>query len=140
MSTRPRLGHVHLEVRDVERSTEFYRGLLGLDITEQQGPFRFLSNGPAHHDLALQQAPRAGLYHAAFEVDTQDELRGIADWLNERSISFQAVDHGISHALYFVDPDGLGVEVFVDRRGEVGSTRSWDGRSRPLRWPPVTED
>lgn len=132
MAVRPRLGHVHLEVRDVERSCDFYRGLLGVEITDQTGPFRFLTNSEAHHDLALQQSPRPGLYHVAFEVGSDTELRSVVDWLTERSIPFQAVDHGISHALYFADPDGLGVEVFLDRREAEGGSRSWDGHSRRL--------
>jgi len=37
-----------------------------------------------------------------------------------------AVDHGISKALYFADPDGNGVEVFLDTREERAT---WGGVS-----------
>lgn len=134
------LGHVHLKVTDADRATAFYRDVLGLDVTERVGRFAFLSVGEHHHDLALQgiaggggaesaaDAPRVGLYHSAWEVDDVDDLRATAERLQERDVSFSPVDHGISKALYFDDPDGNGVEVYLDTRGE-GETTDWGGRN-----------
>ena len=72
------LGHVHLKVRDLERSIDFYMRFLRLQLNERVGDqYAFLSFGNRHHDLALQcvgkTAPMpastcAGLYHLAFEV------------------------------------------------------------------------
>ncbi|REJ75099.1 MAG: biphenyl-2,3-diol 1,2-dioxygenase [Acidobacteria bacterium] len=126
-----RIGHVHLEVADAERSAAFYGELLGFETRESVGGFRFLSGGPAHHELALQTSASPGLYHSAFEVDSEQELAAVAARLRDAGVRYSAVDHGISHALYFRDPDGLGVEVYLDRRGAAGC-RAWDGRSRAL--------
>jgi catechol-2,3-dioxygenase len=50
--------------------------------------------------------------------------------LREEGVEVSPVDHGISRALYFDDPDGDGVEVYLDTR-ETGG-REWDGQSEPF--------
>lgn len=136
------LGHVHLKVRDLEISERFYRDVLGLRTVERIGDaMAFLSFGTAHHDLALQAlgpgAPRpgathTGLYHTAFEARSALELAGA--WRRAQAAGAQpaGVDHGISWAVYFEDPDGHGVEVYLDRRHDAGGRGAWHARSRPL--------
>jgi catechol 2,3-dioxygenase len=137
-----KLGHVHLKVRDLDRALAFYRDLLGLRVTERLGDdMVFLSFGEAHHDVALQAvgpgapalAPNGvGLYHSAFAVDTEDELRGFAKKFADAGIRAAGVDHGISHAIYLSDPDGNGVELYRDTRTEQNSPQ-WSGRSTRLK-------
>ncbi|WP_276300218.1 VOC family protein [Halorussus lipolyticus] len=149
------LGHVHLKVRDVDRAVEFYRDVLGLDVTERVGNYVFLTFGsearsasdeasgegrPAssdhHHDLALQgvggdapePGPGVGLYHAAFEVESPEDLRATYRRLRERGVEVSAVDHHISKALYFDDPDGNGLEVYLDTR-EENDRPEWGGEN-----------
>lgn len=126
MSALPtRIGHVHLKVSDLERSVAFYSDVLGLGVSERVGStFAFLSFGALHHDLALQAHPgaapaspqAAGLYHSAFEVDDPVALAELAGRLERRGVRYSPVDHGISKALYFADPDANGVEVYLDTR------------------------
>ncbi|PSP56637.1 biphenyl-2,3-diol 1,2-dioxygenase [Halobacteriales archaeon QS_1_67_19] len=133
------LGHVHLKVRDVDRSVEFYRDALGLAVTERAGRFAFLSGGEKHHEVALQElGPDAsdpgrgvGLYHAAFEVATPEALAATDRRLRERGVAVTPVDHGISEALYFDDPDGNGLEVYLDTRAER-DREAWRGRNEPF--------
>ncbi|WP_323675064.1 VOC family protein [Halorubellus sp. PRR65] len=128
------VGHVHLKVRDVDRAVAFYTTVLALDVTERHGSFAFLSFGDRHHDVALQgvgadaDPPGAGvgLYHTAFEVETGDALAVVYDRLQERGVSTAPVDHGISKALYFDDPDGNGVEVYLDTRADRDQYE-WEG-------------
>lgn len=141
-SPSTRIGHVHLKVRDLERSVAFYRRILGLEVTERVGPgFAFLSSGESHHELALQEVgegaesppPRSvGLYHTAWEVADREAFADARDVLAEAGVAAEAVDHGISWALYFRDPDGQGVEIYLDRRGAPGGTERWRGQTRPL--------
>ena len=42
-------------------------------------------------------------------------------------ISICPIDHGISKTLYFSDPDGNGIEVYVDTRN-IG--KKWKGLSK----------
>lgn len=137
-----KLGHVHLKVRDLQRSVEFYRRHLGLQVTEQVGGhFAFLSAGPMHHELALQEvglqaaAPGrgdVGLYHVAFEVADRQELGRIYRGLRQQGILVHAVDHRISWALYCADPDGNGLEVYWDTRRTPYGAEKWQGIERPL--------
>ena len=138
----PHLGHVHLIVADLDRAIEFYTGLLDLSVTEQHGSYAFLSFGDRHHDLALQARPDAssqppnsrGLYHVAFELDTPAALGDAAGWLDDEGITVQPVDHGISRSLYFDDPDGNGVELYVDTRTD--DDEQWHGEN--TRFDPAT--
>jgi catechol 2,3-dioxygenase len=130
------LGHVHLKVRDVDRAVAFYRDVLGLDVTERTGNYAFLSYGDRHHDVALQGVGAdadgpgrgVGLYHAAFEVPDADALRATHRRLRERGVAVSPVDHGISKALYFDDPDGNGLEVYLDTRDER-DREEWRGEN-----------
>ncbi len=137
-----RIGHVHLKVGDLGRAESFYVNLLGARVTERvAGDFAFLSMGEAHHEVALQalgpsaQAPAAhslGLYHSAFEVSDGAGLLRAVDKLEDMGVDYTLVDHGISWALYCSDPDGNGVEIFLDRRKKPGGAELWHGSSRRL--------
>lgn len=47
----------------------------------------------------------------------------------QEGVRHQAVDHGISWATYFRDPDGNGLEVYVDRRQASGGRLALQGES-----------
>ncbi|HET7322786.1 MAG TPA: VOC family protein [Halococcus sp.] len=136
MSSTPNhtIGHVHLKVRDVERSIAFYTDVFDLAVRERYDRFAFLSWGDQHHDLALQEVgsaaatpgPGVGLYHAAIEVDSRNALAEVAETLRDREVSVSPVDHGISKALYFDDPDGNGLEAYLDTR-ESNDRTEWNG-------------
>jgi catechol 2,3-dioxygenase len=136
------LGHVHLKVRDLGISERFYRDVLGLRTVERIGDaMAFLSFGAAHHDLALQALGPAGtrpgpthtgLYHTAFESQSASDLAGAWRRAAHAGAHPVGVDHGISWAVYFEDPDGHGVEVYLDRRQAPGGRGVWHARSRPL--------
>ncbi|WP_049902348.1 VOC family protein [Halococcus agarilyticus] len=135
----PHLGHVHLKVRDVERAVAFYTDVFDLDVGDRYGPFVFLTFGDHHHDVALQEVgsdatgsgPGVGLYHAAFEVESREGLRRIYETLDERGVRVDPIDHGISEALYFDDPDGNGLEAYRDTRAE-NDRNEWQGMNEPL--------
>lgn len=136
-----KLGHVHIKVSDLKRAVEFYTKLLGFKVTERVGNhYVFLTFGKAHHDLALQNvgpdAPKPephtiGLYHAAYELESEDELKRLYEKLNQAKTEVYPVDHGISKALYFSDPDGNGIEVYVDTRQW---RNLWRGQDEPFKW------
>src|SRR5438067_13272406 len=76
-----KLGHVVLNVRDVERSARLYTELLGFEISdvypEEKVPGGMVSLrcNPDHHGIALvgslkEPATNAELHHIAFEVAT----------------------------------------------------------------------
>lgn len=42
------------------------------------------------------------------------------------------MDHLISWAIYFDDPDGNGLEIYWDTRNEPGGEKLWHGVNVPL--------
>jgi catechol 2,3-dioxygenase len=52
--------------------------------------------------------------------------------LIEARVSVALVDHLISWAIYFSDPDGNGLEIYWDTRNEPGGQKLWRGRNVPL--------
>jgi catechol-2,3-dioxygenase len=120
-----RLNHAVLYVRDVARSTAFYRDVLGFrPVMEVPGRAVFLqAEGSTNdHDLGLFAVGAAagdspaghgtvGLYHLAWEVDTLGELERVRGRLAEAGALVGASDHGTTKALYARDPDGLEFEV-----------------------------
>lgn len=119
------LGHVVIKVRDIERAEAFYNGVLGLPICarSERGPMTFFSLGN-HHDFAVlglgdeaEAAPRkaAGLAHVAFKIgNSLDELREAKRHLDDAGVECAPVDHEVTQSLYFADPDGNQVELYVD--------------------------
>lgn len=129
------IGHVHLKVSDLKKAEEFYTKLLGFKVNERVNNYIFLTFGKKHHDLALQEVVNAkkptensiGLYHFAIEAKNMRELAKLYFRLKKRGISVSPVDHGISKTLYFSDPDGNGIEVYVDTRY---IRKEWKGLSK----------
>ena len=122
-----RIGHVHLKVSDIQRSLDFYCGLLGFDLVTLYGDSAaFISAGGYHHHIGLntwhsKDAPPAkkdgvGLYHTAIVYPTRKDLAQIYMRLKDHAYPLTgASDHGVSEALYLNDPDGNGVELYWDR-------------------------
>ena len=119
-----RFGAVHLAVADLGRSVDFYTRALGLRSifsSEERTVLGAAAEGPLL-ELAALPAPTlppvrcTGLFHIAILhpdrpalADTMVRL-GQAEWRLSG-----ASDHGVSEALYLEDPDGLGLELYVDR-------------------------
>lgn len=137
-----RLGHVHLKVKHLSPVEQFYCRLLGARPTERLGShYVFLTMGDAHHEIALQalgddadvpSLNSVGLYHSAFEVADRVELAATIERLEALQAPYHLVDHGISWAVYTADPDGNGVEIYLDRRHASDGAQTWNGQSRSL--------
>ena len=76
-----------------------------------------------HHDFAVLEVSgeggrnpnAAGLHHVAFKVGTTlDELRDAQRHLTDAGIATDPIDHEVTKSLYFADPDGNGIEVYID--------------------------
>ena len=134
---KTKIGHAHLKVRDLQRSIDFYTRFLELNVTEIVGNhYAFLTSGTYHHEIA-PDAPHppargTGLYHVAFEVPDKRSFALAYHALSEAGISVAAVDHFISWAMYFDDPDGNGLEIYWDTRDQPGGRQLWHGDNAPL--------
>ena len=121
------LGHVVLKVTDLERAEQFYTGTLGMPVCarfdEQGMKMTFFSLGN-HHDLAIAEVKgeeqaggdqAGGLHHVAFCIgDSIDDLVDARDQLQAAGMQLMPIDHEVTKSLYFDDPDGNNVELYVD--------------------------
>lgn len=125
-----RIGHVHLKVADLQRSLDFYCGLLGFELMITYGKdAAFISAGKYHHHIGLnvwhsKGAPPApkqspGLFHTAIVYPSRKDLAQIFKRLYDANYPLTgAADHGVSEALYLDDPDENGVELYWDKPRE----------------------
>ncbi len=131
IDTGVRIGHAHLKVSDLERSLEFYCGVLGFDIMQRWGAeAAFISAGGYHHHIGLNTWESAGgpppppgstgLYHVAILYPSRRALGVALQRLMDADVTLDgASDHGVSEALYLHDPDHNGLELYWDRPKEA---------------------
>jgi catechol 2,3-dioxygenase len=137
-----KIGHVVLMVSDLQRSTEFYTGVLGFQVSDvypedmMPGGMVFLRCNPDHHGIALVggaagPSTRRELHHLAFEVGTLDEVFRARKRLREcgATIVFEGRRRaGVQIAVEFLDPDGHNLEIYwgLDQVGTEGVSRPAD--------------
>ncbi len=135
MANRPRpqrLGHVVLNVRDLQASVRFYTEIVGLQVSDYiEDQMAFLRCGSDHHDLALAQIPadgayrdatyvpgRPGLEHFSYEVGSLAEIEEAARYLQEQGVEIVRGigKHGPGENLFLVfkDPDGNYCEFYAE--------------------------
>ncbi|WP_337169879.1 VOC family protein [Gemmatimonas aurantiaca] len=120
-----RLGPVHLQVSNLDRSVAWYAGVLGLTELSRRGDVVALGAVGASEPLVIVEArpgtksvrpgSRLGLYHFAILMPDRPALGRFVQHLADIGARAGAADHLVSEALYLQDPDGLGIEVYADR-------------------------
>jgi catechol 2,3-dioxygenase len=127
---RTTVGAVHLTVADLDRSLDYYRSAIGLEVRERSNGHARL--GTAERDLlVLVESPGArpayghtGLYHFALLLPARAELaRWLAHAGRDNVPLVGLSDHYVSEAIYLSDPDGHGIEIYCDRPREI-----WEGQ------------
>jgi catechol 2,3-dioxygenase-like lactoylglutathione lyase family enzyme len=129
------LHHITLICADVERSLEFYRGVLGMRLVKQtvntdDGTARHLFFGDEagqpgtmvtcleYSDLDDGVVGRGSTHHFALSVGTEEELVAWANYLRDRGIpSTEVMDRVYFRSLYIRDPDGHIVELATEGPG-----------------------
>ncbi|MBV6701768.1 VOC family protein [Kitasatospora aureofaciens] len=132
-------GHVGLNVTDLDRSIDFYRAVLGVQVvhegTDPERRYALMGRDGRLVVTLWQQSAGTfatatpGLHHLSFEVESLDEVRATEHLLRELGAGFAydgVVPHGegsASGGLFFTDPDGIRLEIYT-RTGvaETGAT------------------
>ena len=117
-----RVGHVVLRVTDVAAAEAFYRDALGMETVRRSEGAAFMSFGRQHHDIGLFSVNgeptrgNAGLGHVALVVDGgMPELETMHQRLLDNGVEIASLtDHGMTKSVYFNDPDGNRLEIYVD--------------------------
>jgi len=139
------IGHVHLNVKDLDRSIAFYGEVLGLDVVLRMPKLAFLSYDGYHHHVALDSRAAAslgaqehqGLHHFALRHETRSELADSVRRAQAAGVPIKrAADFYVLEAVFIDDPDGNGVELSWDRPrdswADDWATPAGLGTPRPL--------
>ena len=139
-----KIGHVVLNVKEVERSTEFYTRVMGFRVSDtypesmMPGRMVFLRFNNDHHGLALvggseRVVDNTEMHHMAFQVETLDEVFRARDYLEKNKVCIEFSGRrrgGCQVAVEFRDPDGHFLEIYclLDQVGpneEARSSEDW---------------
>jgi catechol 2,3-dioxygenase len=124
-----RIGAVGIQVANLERSLEFYEGVIGYRTLGRHdgatGPVALLGNQSDDrvffelHEKrgvrAVVHRSRLGLYHSAVLLPSRADLGRFINHARGLNVHVGSSDHVVSESTYLVDPDGLTVEVYSDR-------------------------
>ena len=121
------LGHVVLNVANLKKSENFYRGIVGMKVSarNRRTKMTFMSFGREHHDVALMELPRGAkhvrgkgipkLHHFCIYVGTNEEVDELYPVLMRRKIPIvsgpEILEVAGNRSISFLDPDGNRVEI-----------------------------
>ena len=125
--------HFNLSVTDLERSTDWYMRVLGLEkgwtMEDEDGRGRkqvlLHPSSPLRVVLTLHQSNsgeefsefRTGLDHLAFSVTGRDELEEWNRWFAESGVDHSPIKEGATGWLItFRDPDNVQLEMYTETK------------------------
>ena len=128
LNTQTAMDAVTLRVGDLENMSSYYANALALDPIEERSRgtevHRVLGRGttPMVRLISTPGLPavdtrQAGLFHTAFLFDDAPALAAtvLRAAQDNRGHFTGSSDHLVSEAFYFTDPEGNGIELYVDR-------------------------
>ncbi len=119
----PKIKQIALRVKQLDNVTQFYKNVLGMTLhvssdkevtlgTKDRILLKLITD-PSYTD---PKEPVAGLYHVAYLLPERKYLASFLNHIIDERIPVEgASDHGVSEAIYLRDPEGNGIEVYVDR-------------------------
>ena len=123
------IHHITLICESLERSTAFYRNLLGMRMVKQtvndddhearhlifgdeEGKPGTLVTCLEYPQLDKGTVGTGSTHHFALAVETEEELRAWRDYLNAQGAACtEVLDRELSKSIYLRDPDGHLVEL-----------------------------
>ncbi|AMO86892.1 Catechol-2,3-dioxygenase [Solibacillus isronensis B3W22] len=116
-------AHVQLKVSDLVRSIEYYTTVIGFKVLQQTETEAYLTADGQTSLVSLVEVQNAqplkqgfaGLYHLALLLPSRKDLGNIVQHFVNLNVRIGAADHDVSEALYLNDPDGNGIEIYIDR-------------------------
>ena len=126
------IHHAALICRDVERTIQFYQGLLGVPLVElvenrdYPGSSHFFFDIGNRNLLGFFDFPGhahppfsetiGGVQHIAISVSAE-QFAAARSRFDEAGIDYLGPDRGVEDSLYFRDPNGVGLELYREDLG-----------------------
>ena len=135
--TRPkRFSHVVLQSYDMPRLYAWYQAVFDLDVLARNERAVIATYDDEHHRFAFTQMPgpapaekqRSPLKHVAYAYGSLNEL--VSQYRHLKALGHspvECVNHGPTVSFYYEDPDGNGVEFFVDRFATMDESKAFIG-------------
>ena len=128
------VDHLDLVVADLERSLEFYNGLLAplgftrnSEIVGERGERVIYIGGTGGASVSLRAAQSdahptpydryaVGVHHVAFWAESRELVDERAEWLRDRGVEIESgpAEYDYTpgyYAVFFSDPDGIKLEI-----------------------------
>lgn len=128
------IQNVTLKVSNLSRSIDFYTEIIGFRVLQQEEGRVTLTADGQHALITLVEVPNAqfvrgatGLYHFALLLPSRKDLGNLIQHFIQKNVQIGAGDHDVSEALYLSDPDGNGIEMYIDRPAD---TWKWDSNGQ----------
>ena len=130
MPTLAGYSHLSLTVTDLDRSTDWYRDMLGFSLDAEVQGDGFRRNRLRHPEAGITltlteheagsgdrfDERRTGMDHVSFAVATMDDLLGLKERFGEHGVDHSDIKPTASGAggiITFRDPDNIQLEVFA---------------------------
>lgn len=114
------LGHIGIWVQDLEKMSDFYQRVLGLNQSDRGHGGRtemvFLSARDRlseHHETVLAPGGEKAPQQISYYVNSLDELKAFHQVLLRENVHIiETVSHGYALGIYFLDPEGNRLEIY----------------------------
>ncbi len=110
--------HVHVSVRDLQKSVRFYSSLFGAPpVVEKADYAKWMLDDPRINFAISQRGQTAGINHLGFQVESDEELKELREYAAKAGIA--ALDqtdtsccYAKSDKYWIEDPQGVAWETF----------------------------
>src|SRR5271166_808574 len=121
----PQLSHCGVYARDIDAMVAFYTKTIGLvvsdrGISSRGGELAFMTAAPWHHHQLVVVSGRAPqgvstVNQLSFKVGDLDELKATHRRVRDAGVTeIRQTSHGNALSIYFPDPEGNMVEIYMD--------------------------
>src|SRR5579875_1336446 len=127
-----RIARTILNVKDLDRSREFYVNALGFVETESSDEYIYLRGleEHTHHSLVLKKSDKPGVHALGYKVAREEDLDKLAALFASKGLKTKWLDEGTQHAigraLHVHDVSGMPLEFFCKMEGAERLLQRYD--------------
>ncbi|WP_066368198.1 3,4-dihydroxyphenylacetate 2,3-dioxygenase [Neobacillus fumarioli] len=127
-----RIARTILNVKDLDRSREFYVNALGFVETESSDEYIYLRGleEHTHHSLVLKKSDKPGVHALGYKAAREEDLDKLAALFASKGLKTKWLDEGTQHAigraLHVHDVSGIPLEFFCKMEGAERLLQRYD--------------